>query len=71
MVVGTRNDYPKTSLTLSEVPGLLPEDARSAAVIERELEALDAGDPEAVERIISYVWPVITESELRLLDGNR
>lgn len=68
----------RTGLTLSAVPGLHPDDARAASVIERDLEAVDAGDLAAVERIVEYVWPyterdapIITESELRLLDGNR
>jgi hypothetical protein len=59
---------PKTGLTLSAVADLLPEDAQAATSIERELEAVDAGDVAAVDRIIRYVW---TESELRLMDGNR
>jgi hypothetical protein len=71
MAAGYRDEYPKTGLLLSAAPGLLPEDARAAAVIERELERVDAGDPEAIDRMISYVWPIITESELRFLDGNR
>jgi hypothetical protein len=69
---------PKTSLTLSAAPGLVPEDAGAAANLERELEAIDAGDLEAVDRLIQYVWPfterdapIITEAEYRLLDGNR
>lgn len=75
---GHRNDYPKTILTLSAAPGLLPEDAGAAATIERDLELVDAGDLAAVDRIVSYVWPfterdhaIVTESELRLMDGNR
>lgn len=98
MTVRTPNYTPKTSLTLSAVPGLLPEDAQAAAVIERELEAIDQGEG-SVDRLIAYVWPfddradrireyqaridahrarvyscepdALTESELRLLDGNR
>lgn len=78
MDVRAPNRYPKTNLTLSAAPELLPEDDRAAAAIERNLESVDAGDLEAVERIIGYVWPhterdaaIVTESELRLLDGNR
>jgi len=64
---------PKTNLTLSAVPALLPEDAQAASVIERELER------GAIERVIDYVWrrPMcvwpedLTESEARLMDGNR
>lgn len=72
------SDTPKTGLTLSAAPDLLPEDARFASVIEHNLERVDAGDLEAVERIVDLVWPyterdpeILTESELRLLDGNR
>lgn len=72
------NDYPKTDLTLSAAPDLLPEDAQAASAIERALEYTDwtSGEPIkrtwATDRLIDYVWPdVITESEARLMDGNR
>jgi hypothetical protein len=68
MKVDYLNLTPKTGLALSAVSDLLPEDAQAATSIERELEAVDAGDVAAVDRIIRYVW---TESELRLMDGNR
>lgn len=95
----TLNHTPKSYLTLSAVPDLLPDDAGAAAAIERELEA---GGRDVVDRLIDYVWrdvitldrdgriaaqerwireardrqaacdpDRITESELRLLDGNR
>jgi hypothetical protein len=78
MTAGTPNVYPKTTLTLSAAPDLLPEDAQAASVIERDLEAIAAGDLAGVQRIVDYVWPyserdwpIISEAELRLLDGNR
>lgn len=78
MTADTRNRTPKSSLTLSAVADLLPEDSGAVAAIEHELAAVDAGELEAVERIVVFVWPyterdapIITESELRLLDGNR
>jgi hypothetical protein len=69
VAVGTRNDYPKTALLLSAAPGLLPEDARAAAVIERDLEALDAGDPAAADRLIDYIWPSDPAFSVTLPDG--
>ena len=74
----TLNHTPKSELTLSAVPGLLAEDVGAAAAIERDLELVDAGDLVALERIVDFVWPfterdapIVTESELRLMDGNR
>lgn len=107
---------PRSYLTLSVGPALFREDAQAAAVIEYDLDAIDGGDLEAVDRLIGYVWPfedradrlreyerrilehrarqdrcdpaaltpaelasvsaerdwpIVTEAELRLLDGNR
>lgn len=78
MTVGPRNPTAPSSpdrlppntrnrdLTLSAVPELLPEDQDAAAVIERELVAIDQGaDPGP---LLAYVWP---ECELRALWGDR
>jgi hypothetical protein len=54
---------PKTILTLSAVPDLLPEDRRSASVIERLLGLIDRGRGNAAQyqrrtdELIDYVWP--------------
>jgi hypothetical protein len=56
-------NMPKTFLTLSAGPDLLPEDARSASVIERLLGLINRGhgalppDDRAIDRLIDYVWP--------------
>lgn len=53
---------PKTILTLSAEPALLPEDARSASVIERLLVLVDRGrgvGARATDQLIDYVWPEV------------
>jgi hypothetical protein len=45
-------------LTLSAVPGLLPEDDRAASVIDHELAAIAQGADPAP--LIEYVWPATT-----------
>lgn len=72
----------KTNLTLSAVPGLLPEDAAAVPSIERELERIEAGA--SPDQLIEYIWPRqslersqscdphgVTESELRAMWGDR
>lgn len=76
------NDCPKTNLTLSAVPTPDLELARDQAYIERELGRVDRLralgfhhlSDRALDRLIDTIVspePEITESELRLLDGNR
>lgn len=64
MTLELRADTPKTKLTLSAVPELLPEDAESASYIEAELARIRTArrtgahrTAEAhLERLIDYVW---------------
>lgn len=88
MASATRNHPPKSSLTLSAAPDLLPEDARVAAQIDRVLALVDywrsMGQRLVAETLLDelFDWvmgrpwrPIppdaLSESERRLLDGNR
>jgi len=54
------SEDPKTDLTLSAAPDLLPEDARVAAAIEGELALIDrlrvAGAPKLAERRLDWLF---------------
>jgi hypothetical protein len=77
-----QGEDPKSYLALSAPPDLLEEDARTAALIEAWQERIEraraAGAAAAAEQLqddlAAFVfgpWHTVTESELRLLDGNR
>lgn len=83
MAVATRKYTPKSELTLSAVPDVEQEDAEVASYIERQLERVTFYRGLGYRRVARIIEQrlfdfildpppdAITESELRLLDGNR